>query len=106
MCAKQVQKVGNFSQEHVKQLRADLKALYDKVKNQNADSNKDGMIAVCSCNVHFSPAACHARSACMQHEVTYQMPGHKPKAFSCYRRPNGSAMTISRWRSLSTSTTW
>ena len=43
----QVQKVGNFSQEHVKQLRADLKTLYDKVKSQKADSDKDAMIAVC-----------------------------------------------------------
>ena len=42
----QVQKVGNFSQDRVKQLRADLKVLSDKVKNQKADSDKDEMIAV------------------------------------------------------------
>jgi hypothetical protein len=42
----QVQKVGNFSQDRVKQLRADLKVLSDKVKNQKAESDKDEMIAV------------------------------------------------------------
>ena len=42
----QVQKVGNFSEDRVKQLRADLKVLYDKVKNQKQDSDKDAMIAV------------------------------------------------------------
>ena len=41
-----MQKVGNFSQERVKQLRADLKTLYDKVKNKKGDSDKDAMIAV------------------------------------------------------------
>lgn len=44
---RQVQKVGNFSQEHVKQLRADLKTLYDKVKAQKGDADKDAMIEVC-----------------------------------------------------------
>ena len=42
--------MGNFSQERVKQIRADLKTLYDKVKAQKADSDKDAMITVRCCN--------------------------------------------------------
>ena len=45
-CMLQVNKVGNFSKVQVKQLRSDLKALYDKVKNRTADSDQEELIAV------------------------------------------------------------
>ncbi len=56
-----MQKVGNFSQEHVKQLRADLKTLYDKVKAQKGDCDKDAMIEVC----HYLSVVDNRLSFCM-----------------------------------------
>jgi len=64
-----VQKVGNFSQEHVKQLRADLKTLYDKVKGQKAgsDSDKDAMVAVCDgvCLLSIKTLILHGWHCCV-----------------------------------------